>query len=148
MAVLPIRQAVLATRQAGTSVGQSALGETELIDTPDIGINTQGVRKTGGYVGTLADAASKHLAHALDAASKHLAHAPDAGYAVGDDQWGRQSGTSLNACARAWEDHMVDLANRLAQGAQDVANAANAYDVVDVAAERRMRLALGDLGKG
>jgi uncharacterized protein YukE len=108
-----------------------------LNDAPDIGIHTAGVRKTGGDVGTLADAASKQLAHALDAS-----------YAVGDAQWGWQSGTALNACARTWEDHMVDLANRLAQTAQNVANAANAYETTDIEAERRMRLALGDLGKG
>ncbi|MEU1625698.1 hypothetical protein ABZ746_10295 [Streptomyces sp. NPDC020096] len=66
---------------------------------------------------------------------------------MGDAQWGWQFCTSLNACAAAWEGHMVDLANRLARVAQDVGNAANAYDAVDVEAERRMRLTLGDLGR-
>lgn len=109
-----------------------------MTETPsDIGINAAGVRKNGGDVGTLADAASKRMAHALDTS-----------YDVGDNQWGWQSGTSLNACARAWEDHMVDLANRVAQTAQDLTDAANAYDATDTEAARRMRLALGDLGRG
>ncbi|MCQ4044368.1 type VII secretion target [Streptantibioticus rubrisoli] len=108
-----------------------------MTDTPDIGINTAGVAKAGGDVGALADAANKHVSHAVDAS-----------YDVGDSQWGWQSGTYLNVCARTWEDHMVDLVNRVGQTAKDLSDAAKAYDVTDAEAARRMRLALGDLGKG
>ncbi|MET8475335.1 type VII secretion target [Streptomyces sp. NPDC006422] len=103
----------------------------------NIDIDVTRVRATADDTASLARHTMNRLGHSLDTsddvAATHEGH-------------GWRSPARLQECARAWEDHMVSLAKRMAELSEKLRDSADGYDRADAEAESRLRTGLHDLG--
>ncbi|WP_306323359.1 MULTISPECIES: type VII secretion target [unclassified Streptomyces] len=102
-----------------------------------IDINAARVRATADDTESLARQTAKRLSHSLDTSDEVRASHPGPGW---------HSPAELQACARAWEEHMVSLAKRMGELSEKLRDSADSYDRADAEAESRLHAGLNALG--